>query len=170
MIIIPKDGISPADKAKLDALVVGNLGWYATEALLNAAHASAVNGNFAIVGSTDTVWVWDGDTNAWVNTGVASTGDMMKAIYDPTNINDDAFDRENHTGQEQTDDIADNAITTAKDANREATAETGSFLDMIPFTTAPTAPQDGDMWLRNEGGSLYLEYRIGGVTKGVVLG
>ena len=28
-----------------------------------------LNGIFAIVGSTDTIWVWDSDTNKWKNTG-----------------------------------------------------------------------------------------------------
>ena len=45
-----------------------NLGWYATESALTTAHPTASNGDYAIVGSTDTVWVWDGDTNAWKDT------------------------------------------------------------------------------------------------------
>ena len=47
-----------------------NLGWYATESALTTAHATAEDGDFAIVGSTDTVWVWDSDSSAWVDTGV----------------------------------------------------------------------------------------------------
>lgn len=45
-----------------------NLGWYATEAALTTAHPTAEAGDWAIVGSTDTVWVWDTDTSAWVDT------------------------------------------------------------------------------------------------------
>ena len=45
-----------------------NLGWYATPEALQTAHPTANDGDFAIVGSTDTVWVWDGDTSAWVDT------------------------------------------------------------------------------------------------------
>ncbi|MFA5406955.1 MAG: hypothetical protein WC307_06385 [Candidatus Nanoarchaeia archaeon] len=45
-----------------------NLGYYATEAALTTVHPTASDGDWAIVGSTDTVWVWDTDTNAWVDT------------------------------------------------------------------------------------------------------
>ena len=45
-----------------------NLGWYATESALTTAHATASDGDWAIVGATDTVWVWDSDTTAWKDT------------------------------------------------------------------------------------------------------
>lgn len=48
-----------------------NLGYYATQTALETAHTTADAGDFAIVGETDTFWVWDTDTNAWVNTGNA---------------------------------------------------------------------------------------------------
>ena len=48
-----------------------NLGWYATESALTTAHATATDGDWAIVGATDTVWVWDSDTTAWKDTGQA---------------------------------------------------------------------------------------------------
>ena len=44
-----------------------NLGYYATPEALAEAHATAEAGDFAIVGSTDTVWIWDTDTSAWVD-------------------------------------------------------------------------------------------------------
>ena len=44
-----------------------NLGWYATESALTTAHPTASNGDWAIVGATDTVWIWDTDTTAWVD-------------------------------------------------------------------------------------------------------
>lgn len=47
----------------------GALGWYETEQALQAAHPTGSNGQWAIVGSTDTIWTWDGDTSAWVNSG-----------------------------------------------------------------------------------------------------
>jgi hypothetical protein len=34
----------------------------------------SVEGDYAIVGSTDTVWVWDTDTSAWVNSGGSIAG------------------------------------------------------------------------------------------------
>lgn len=47
----------------------GALGWYETEQALQAAHPTGENGQWAIVGSTDTIWTWDSDTNAWVDSG-----------------------------------------------------------------------------------------------------
>lgn len=46
---------------------VHNLGWYATPQALNEAHATAEAGDWAIVGSTDTVWIWDTDNSQWVD-------------------------------------------------------------------------------------------------------
>lgn len=48
----------------------GAQGWYETEESLRAAHPTGENGQWAIVGSTDTIWTWDSDTNAWKNTSV----------------------------------------------------------------------------------------------------
>lgn len=47
----------------------GALGWYETEQALQAAHPTGTNGQWAIIGSTDTIWTWDSDTNAWVDSG-----------------------------------------------------------------------------------------------------
>ena len=47
----------------------GQLGWYATPQALRSAHPTGQNGQWAIVGSTDTIWTWDSDTNAWVDSG-----------------------------------------------------------------------------------------------------
>lgn len=44
-----------------------NLGWYATQAALEEAHPTAEAGDWAIVGSTDTVWIWDTDNEEWVD-------------------------------------------------------------------------------------------------------
>lgn len=46
----------------------GAVGYYATESALNAAHPTAKDGNWAIVGTTDTIWVWDSDTERWKDT------------------------------------------------------------------------------------------------------
>ena len=61
---------------KLAVRVVGagggdshNLGFYATQAALEEAYPTAEEGDYAIVGSTDTVWVWDTDNSEWVDTG-----------------------------------------------------------------------------------------------------
>lgn len=47
----------------------GALGWYETEQALQTAHPTGENGQWAIIGSTDTIWTWDSDTSAWVDSG-----------------------------------------------------------------------------------------------------
>lgn len=44
-----------------------NLGYYATQAALEEAYPTAEAGDWAIVGTTDTVWIWDTDNSAWVD-------------------------------------------------------------------------------------------------------
>ena len=46
----------------------GYKGWYQTEKELAADLTEAKNGDWAIIGESDTIWVWDGDTGAWVDT------------------------------------------------------------------------------------------------------
>ena len=42
-----------------------NKGYFATQSALEEAYPTAEAGDYAIVGSTDTVWLWDEDTSAW---------------------------------------------------------------------------------------------------------
>lgn len=45
-----------------------NLGYYADLTALQTAHPTGTDGDFAILGSTDTIWVWDSGTSAWKDT------------------------------------------------------------------------------------------------------
>ena len=47
----------------------GQLGWYSTPQALRSAHPTGQNGQWAIIGATDTIWTWDSDTSAWVDSG-----------------------------------------------------------------------------------------------------
>lgn len=49
-------------------ITIGAQGWYATPEALKAAVPIGENGWWAVVGTTDTIWTWDSDTGAWVNT------------------------------------------------------------------------------------------------------
>lgn len=51
-------------------ITIGAQGWYATPEALKAAVPVGENGWWAVVGTTDTIWTWDGDTGAWVDTQV----------------------------------------------------------------------------------------------------
>lgn len=76
-----------------------NKGFFATQQALEEAYPTAEDGDFAIVGSTDTVWVWDSDTGesgAWVDTDTKGqvtsvnnqTGDVVvqETLVSGTNI------------------------------------------------------------------------------------
>ena len=83
-----------------------NKGWYDDEAALVAAYPNGIatpadrNGWFAIVGDTDTVWVWDAGTNAWVDSGAGGlvtsvfgrTGAVVATAndYDASEVNNDS--------------------------------------------------------------------------------
>lgn len=50
----------------------GAVGWYPNYEALYAAHDTGYDGNWAIVGDTDTIWVWDSDSGVWKDTGKSS--------------------------------------------------------------------------------------------------
>lgn len=54
-----------AEQAK--SISQGQLGWYPTSQALRSAHPTGKNGQWAIIGTTDTIWTWDSDTSAWVD-------------------------------------------------------------------------------------------------------
>lgn len=45
----------------------GALGWYESESALQSVHPTGQNGQWAFVGTTDTVWTWDSDTKQWID-------------------------------------------------------------------------------------------------------
>lgn len=57
---------------QVKTITTGAQGWYATPADLQAAVPIGENGWFAFVGTTDTIWTWDSDASAWVDTGATS--------------------------------------------------------------------------------------------------
>lgn len=69
------------------------LGYFATPAALTSAFPVAVAGAYAIVGSTDTIWIWDVGTVAWVNSGTAGSGDVVG----PASATDNAIARYDST-------------------------------------------------------------------------
>ena len=46
----------------------GAMGYYTTPEALKAAHPTSKVGFWAIVGSTDSIWVWDDASNDWIDT------------------------------------------------------------------------------------------------------
>ena len=67
-----------------------NLGFYADLTALQTAHPTGSDGDFAILGSTDTVWVWDSGTSAWKDTDtkghVTSVNGQTGAVVIPDEL------------------------------------------------------------------------------------
>jgi hypothetical protein len=53
---------------QLPAIVDRNKGYFTTFTALTTAFPTGINGDYAIVGATDTVWIWDSGTTLWVET------------------------------------------------------------------------------------------------------
>jgi len=80
-----QESYTTALNTKLDALKESDKGYFATSATLPA---TGVNGDFAQVGDTDTIWMWDGDTSAWVNTdSTGGAGGTVDTAPDLTSTN-----------------------------------------------------------------------------------
>lgn len=60
------------DIVELQTTASHDKGFYETEDALKLANPTGVNGDHAIVGETDTTWVWDSDTSKWVDTHKAT--------------------------------------------------------------------------------------------------
>lgn len=67
-----------------------NKGWYATLSDLTTAYPTAEAGDWAIVGATDTVWIWDEDTSAWVDSD--QKGQVVSVNSKTGTVVLDAFD------------------------------------------------------------------------------
>lgn len=66
----------------------GAVGWYPNYEALYAAHDTGYDGNWAIVGDTDTIWVWDSDTGVWKDTDESS---KFANYYDKTQIDSNFY-------------------------------------------------------------------------------
>ncbi len=71
---------SEADRA---AQISGNLGWFPTLEKLKEKHPTGQDGWIAVIGQTDTIWTWDSDTGAWVDTKGNGTTDYNSLINRP---------------------------------------------------------------------------------------
>lgn len=67
----PGEGMNNAKyyAEQAQSVAQGQIGWYATPQALRSAHPTGQNGQWAIIGTTDTIWTWDSDTSAWVDSG-----------------------------------------------------------------------------------------------------
>ena len=88
-------------------ITIGAQGWYATPEALKAAVPTGENGWWAVIGTTDSIWVWDSDTNAWRNSMVTVN---MSDYYTRTQVDEKLTDKANKTADDLNTMI--NALTT----------------------------------------------------------
>jgi hypothetical protein len=55
------------------------IGWFTDPTQLRTLYPAAQSGQYATVGSTDTVWTWDADAADWYDTGFGSSGTTVAA-------------------------------------------------------------------------------------------
>jgi hypothetical protein len=95
--IRPMEGVvyTQAEKDKLASITGGRyLGVFADLTALQTAHPTGVEGDSATVTSpSGNLFFWNG--SAWEDSGTGSSGDMLKAIYDPTTKAVSVFDMDN---------------------------------------------------------------------------
>lgn len=63
-------------------------GWYINPAALAAAYPVAQDGDWAIVGTTDTVWIWDSDLGAWDDSGSGGVPSPHKTSHENTGLDE----------------------------------------------------------------------------------
>lgn len=132
----------------------GYKGWFETETALTAAVPNGAKGDWAIVGSTNSIWLWDGSANVWVESVPrtqikallagymplrAATADILGGIKVGNNLSIDADGKLNGA--------APYALTAAK-----VTAALGfTPANVISSTDAPpsdvSAYPDGTLWI-----------------------
>lgn len=78
-------------------ITLGAQGWYETSDALTAAVPVGENGWWAVVGTTDSIWVWDRDTNAWCDSMVTVN---MSDYYTRTQVDEKLTDKANKTADD----------------------------------------------------------------------
>lgn len=76
-----------ADNAKyyaeqIRSIANGSLGYYPTPELLQTAYPTSNPGFWAIIGSTNTIWIWSVNSSKWVNTSVEADSVYTKTQTD----------------------------------------------------------------------------------------
>lgn len=135
----------------------GALGWYADAAALRAANPTGQNGQWALIGDTDTIWTWDADTAAWINTATR-------------------IDLSNYYTKAQTDAVVA-PVSQQAAANAAAVADAKARLAGVQFmvpgasTTAEFFAAMGNggsaaalTWEKATDGNLYLVARVDGTV------
>lgn len=166
----PNDVYTRDENGKLCVRVTGgggdqhNLGYFATLQALQEAYPTAEAGDWAIVGATDTVWIWDTDTSAWVDSdqkgqvtsvnnqtgAVTLTASDVGALPSNTHIPADQVNADWNANSGVAEILnkptlgtmaAESADDYTKTANLATVATTGAYSDLSGTPTIPDPTQ-----------------------------
>ena len=116
--------------------------------------------------------------------GGSSGGDMTKAVYDPQDINADAFDRSNHTGEQAISTVTglpdelgeklqqgDNTLTEDLEFNRTGSTKESTFLfddrEIVLTTSEQSTGNNGEVFIDDKEIDLVLS--IGGLESQLII-
>ena len=111
-------------------ITLGAQGWYETSDALTAAVPVGENGWWAVVGTTDSIWVWDRDTNAWRDSIVTVN---MSDYYTRTQVDEKLTDKANKTADDLNTMI--NALTTGASTPTDADYYVSQYVGGESTTT-----------------------------------
>lgn len=116
-------------------ITLGAQGWYETSDTLTAAVPVGENGWWAVVGTTDSIWVWDRDTNAWRDSMVSVN---MSDYYTRTQVDKKLTDKANKTADDLNTMI--NALTTGASTPTDADYYVSQYVGGGTSTTFHRRP------------------------------
>lgn len=167
-----------ADRAQ--SIGQGALGYYPTESDLRSAHETGENGQWAIIGETDTIWVWDSDSSSWTDSG--NKTDLSK-YYTKDEADQQLGELQTALGQRITEQeqktaaaqsTADAAQSTADAANTAAAAADGkaaaaqtAAADAASHTWTLTVTAEG--WTGDDAAGYTQTVDVPGMTAAVQL-
>lgn len=131
------------DISDLKTKAAHDKGYFANPAALQEAVPTGADGDYAIVGTTDTIWMWDSDTQAWVDSHKATDlsnyytkgeTDNLLSQKEPNIVakgSDTASDNFYYGGRKQWIDLLYKVRNTALSGLDTSTAQTIAATDTI---------------------------------------
>ena len=120
---LSEENYTTAEKNKLANLTDNFKGGYSDSADRDGSLVNPEDNWYILQHDTDTIWYYK--NSVWVNTGNKSTGDMLKAIYDPTGKNADSFLMSNMV------ETLDAKIMTSAERTKLASVEEGAQVNTV---------------------------------------
>lgn len=152
-----------------------NKGWFVTPEQLPA---TGENGDYAVVGTTNTIWVWNSDTLAWMDSGARSQIESVNGVspdssgnvtITSTNIPDIAETYATKTSLDSKQNKFDNNLITANKTivgaineifNKDNSLSDLSKIELAPgSTTGLLLMPNGENYVKPEIGQ-FIDYKI----------